>query len=122
MKHNPLLASSFDGKDWSSYSKIPFSLKSMNHGTLNLVYNEEFKTKNGNTKRILMYAPGYLEEIKEKLLYYDGTFKCCSDPFEQLYARVENQTIPILYAILSSKSNEAYTEVFKVVRAMVGDR
>ena len=74
-----------------------------------------------------MYAPGYLEEIKEKpyLLYSNGTFKCCPDPFEQFYAvlaRVENQTIPILYAFLPSKSNEAFTEVFKVVRAMVGDR
>ena len=74
-----------------------------------------------------MYAPGYLEEIKEKpyLLYSNGTFKCCPDPFEQFYAvvpRVENQTIPILIAFLPSKSNEAYTEVFIVVRAMVGDR
>ncbi len=76
-------------------------------GILNLVYNEEFKTKNGNTKIILMYAPGYLEEIRETLylLYSDGTFKCCPDPFEQFYtvlARVENQTIPILYAFLPS--------------------
>ncbi len=39
-----------------------------------------------------------------------------------MLARVENQKIPILYAFLPSKSNEAYTEVFKVVRAMVGDR
>ena len=64
MKHNTLLATSFDGKDWSSYSKIPFSLKSTNHGTLNLVYNEEFKTKNGNIKRILNFRevfPGQCE-------------------------------------------------------------
>ena len=40
----------------------------MNQANLSLVYNEEFETKNGNTKRILMYAPGYLEEIKGKAL------------------------------------------------------
>ncbi len=71
-----------------------------------------------------MYAPGYLEEIKEKpyLLYSNGTFKCCPGQFYAVVARVENQTIHILIAFLPSKSNEAYTEVFKVVRAMVGDR
>ncbi len=63
MKHDPLLATSFDRKDWSTYSKIPLSMKSTNHGTLNLIYNEEFQTKNGNMKRILMYAPGYIKNI-----------------------------------------------------------
>ncbi len=74
---------------------MPHELLSTIKEVLTLIHNKEVMLSSGYMKRVLVYKCVYTNTVLKDIdrFYSDGTFKCCTAPFIQLYINLANSII-----------------------------
>lgn len=80
---------------------------------------------------ILIFCSEHAKNLMKtcKHLFGDGTFKSCPQPFIQLYSlhadlgssQQTTNIVPLVYALMSTKSTKAYTALFSVIKSQIPD-
>lgn len=100
--------------------EIPERFLLMNDGSSFLLADD------GHEDRILIFSSSIGKEImsNHKSFFMDGTFKCCSKQFTQLYTihadigsnTEERNIIPVAYALLKNKTRSTYERLFSIMK------
>lgn len=93
-----------------------------------LISNTTWSDTTGKQRVMIFARPGGLATLKNKRLdlQFDGTFKCTPKGFYQtciLGSRDHSsgQFIPCVYALLTTKTQEAYEIMFHQIKIAVGE-
>ena len=85
-----------------------------------------FDSGQGDTNRIFIFGPNQSLQLllQSQNWFVDGTLKVCPQIFFQVYtnyAQINGRILPCIYALLTNKTEETYTRLFKEVEQHVAN-
>lgn len=81
--------------------------------------------------RILVFCTDETRQLLKNIkhVFGDGTFRACPEPFMQIYtlhgdigsSSANTNIIPMIYALMSAKTHEAYVALFEMIKSQIPD-
>jgi hypothetical protein len=97
----------------SDYSELPLNLRHTIQGDEFFSYDSGFGL---NNRFVVFYSDFSVDVLRKANCWVvDGTFRMCPDNFYQLFtihAYVGEKTVPSIYFLLDSKSEDIYSKIF----------